>query len=318
MAAPLIAALALVALPVAAQTWPAKPVRIIVPFGTGGPADIFARILGQHLQGALGQPFVVEARPGAGSIIGTEIAAKSAPDGYTLLMMSNTHTVNESLVPKKPFVLMKDFVPVAPVNFSDLLLVVHPSVPARSVKELVALAKKAKGGMNYASSGTGTPYHMAGELFKTLAGVDIVHVPHKTSGEARTSVMSGQTEMMLDAITTMAPVARAGRVRALGSSGRERSSVMPDVPTIAEAGVQGYETTIWLGLMAPAGTPQPVLERLNAEITKVVNRPDVRENWAKQGATPLTMTIPQFEKYLNADIAKWAKVVKLSGARTDQ
>ena len=318
MAAPLIAALALVAPPVAAQTWPAKPVRIIVPFGTGGPADIFARILGQHLQGALGQPFVVEARPGAGSIIGTEIAAKSAPDGYTLLMMSNTHTVNESLVPKKPFVLMKDFVPVAPVNFSDLLLVVHPSVPARSVKELVALAKKAKGGMNYASSGTGTPYHMAGELFKTLAGVDIVHVPHKSSGDARTSVMSGQTEMMLDAITTMAPVARAGRVRALGSSGRERSSVMPDVPTIAEAGVQGYETTIWLGLMAPAGTPQPVLERLNAEITKVVNRPDVRENWAKQGATPLTMTIPQFEKYLNADIAKWAKVVKLSGARTDQ
>ena len=318
MAAPLIAALALVAPPVAAQTWPAKPVRIIVPFGTGGPADIFARILGQHLQGALGQPFVVEARPGAGSIIGTEIAAKSAPDGYTLLMMSNTHTVNESLIPKKPFVLMKDFVPVAPVNFSDLLLVVHPSVPARSVKELVALAKKAKGGMNYASSGTGTPYHMAGELFKTLAGVDIVHVPHKSSGDARTSVMSGQTEMMLDAITTMAPVARAGRVRALGSSGRERSSVMPDVPTIAEAGVQGYETTIWLGLMAPAGTPQPVLERLNAEITKVVNRPDVRESWAKQGATPLTMTIPQFEKYLNADIAKWAKVVKLSGARTDQ
>jgi tripartite-type tricarboxylate transporter receptor subunit TctC len=318
MVAPLIAALALVAPSVAAQTWPAKPVRIIVPFGTGGPADIFARFLGQHLQGALGQPFVVEARPGAGSIIGTEVAAKSAPDGYTLLMMSNTHTVNESLVPKKPFVLMKDFVPVAPVNFSDLLLVVHPSVPARSVKELVALAKKAKGGMNYASSGTGTPYHMAGELFKTLAGVDIVHVPHKSSGEARTSVMSGQTEMMLDAITTMAPVARAGRVRALGSSGRERSSVMPDVPTIAEAGVQGYETTIWLGLMAPAGTPQPVLERLNAEITKVVNRPDVRENWAKQGATPLTMTIPQFEKYLNADIAKWAKVVKLSGARTDQ
>jgi tripartite-type tricarboxylate transporter receptor subunit TctC len=300
----------------AAQTYPAKPIRVIVPFGAGGPADIYARFLGQHIQGLLGQPFVVENRPGAGSIIGTDVVAKSAADGYTLLVMSNTHTVNESLIPKKPFALMKDFVPVAPINYSDILLVVHPSVPAKSVKELIQVAKSNK--ISYASSGNGTPYHMAGELFKALAGVDILHVPHKGSGEARTSVMSGQTEMMLDAITTMGPIAKSGRVRALGTSGRTRSSVMPDVPTIAEAGVKGYETTIWLGIMAPTGTPRAITDRLNAEITKVVNRADVKKAWGEQGAVPMTMSIAEFETYLNADIAKWAKVVKISGARADQ
>src|SRR5262245_56225024 len=217
-----------------AQTYPAKPIRAIVPFGAGGPADIYARFLGQHMQGALGQPFVIENRPGAGSIIGTDLVAKSPADGYTLLVMSNTHTVNESLIPKKPFALMKDFVAVVPINSSDLLLVSHPSLPVRSVKELVALAKAKPRGLNYASSGNGTPYHMAGELFKALAGVDIVHIPHKGSGEARTSVMSGQTEIMLDAITTMLPIARGGRVRALGTSGRARSSVAPELPTLAE------------------------------------------------------------------------------------
>jgi len=301
-----------------AQTYPAKPIRAVVPFGAGGPADIYARYLGQQMQGVLGQPFVVENRPGAGSIIGTDIVAKSPADGYTLLVMSNTHTVNESLIAKKPFALMKDFVPVAPINYSDLLLVVHPSLPVKSVKELVALAKAKPRGLNYASSGSGTPYHMAGELFKALAGVDIVHIPHKGSGEARTSTMSGQTELMLDAITTMAPIARAGKVRALGTSGLKRSTVMPEVPTIAEAGVKGYETTIWLGIMAPAGTPKPVIDRLNAEITKVVNRADVRKIWGEQGAQPLTMSVAEFERYLHADIAKWAKVVKISGARADQ
>jgi tripartite-type tricarboxylate transporter receptor subunit TctC len=301
-----------------AQAYPVKPIRVVVPFGAGGPADIYARFLGQHVQASLGQPFVVENRPGAGSIIGTDVVAKSAPDGYTLLLMSNTHTVNESLVPKKPFTLMKDFVGVAPINSSDLLLVVHPSLPVKSVKELVALAGKNKGGLNYSSSGTGTPYHMAGELFKALAGVDILHVPHKSSGDARTSVMSGQTEMMLDAITTMAPIAKAGRVRALATSGVKRSTVTPELPTIAEGGVKGYETTIWLGIMAPAGTPQPVLERLNAEITRITSRPEVRKAWSEQGAQPMTLSVAEFDKHLNADIAKWAKVVKIAGARTDR
>ena len=302
----------------AAQTYPVKPIRAVVPFGAGGPADIYARYLGQQLQGVLGQPFVIENRPGAGSIIGTDIVAKSPADGYTMLVMSNTHTVNESLIPKKPFVLMKDFVPVAPINSSDLLLVVHPSLPVKSVKELVALAKAKPRGLNYASSGNGTPYHMAGELFKALAGVDIVHIPHKGSGEARTSTMSGQTELMLDAITTMAPIARVGKVRALGTTGLKRSTVMPDVPTISEAGVKGYETTIWLGIMAPTGTPKPVIDRLNAEITKVTSRTDVKKLWGEQGAVSMAMSVAEFDKYLIADIAKWAKVVKIAGARADQ
>jgi tripartite-type tricarboxylate transporter receptor subunit TctC len=301
-----------------AQTYPAKPVRIIVPFAAGGPADIFARFEAQRLQDALGGSFVVDNRPGAGSIIGTELAQKSPADGYTLLMMSNTHTVNESLVPKKPFTLMKDFVAVAPVNYSDLLMVVHPTVPAKTVKEFIALAKARPRGMNYASSGTGTPYHMAGELFKAMAGVDIVHVPHKGSAEARTSVVSGQVEMMADAITTMAPIAKSGRVRALATTGKKRSEVMPGVPTVDEAGVKGYEAVIWLGLMAPAGTPKPVIDRLNAEMTKIAARPDVRKTWQEQGAVPMTMSVTEFERFLNDDIAKWAKIVKLSGARVDQ
>ena len=302
---------------VPAQQYPSKPVRVIVPFGAGGPADIYARYLAQRLQEPMAQSFVVDDRPGAGSIIGTDVVAKSPPDGYTLLLMSNTHTVNESLVPKKPFALMKDFVPIAPINYSDLVLVVHPSVPAKSIKELIALAKAKPNGLNYASSGTGTPYHMAGELFKSMAGVQIVHIPHKGSGEARTSVMSGQVEIMLDAITTMAPMARAGRVRALGTTGAKRSTVLPDVPTIAEAGVKDYEATIWLGIMAPAGTPKPIVDRLNAEIGKIVARPDVKKAWNEQGAEPMAMTPAEFEKYLNADIAKWANVVKVAGVKPD-
>lgn len=300
-----------------AQNYPSKPIRIIVPFGAGGPADLYARYLAQHMQQSLGQSFVVENRPGAGSIIGTDVVAKSAPDGYTLLLMSNTHTINESLIPKKPFTLMKDFVPVAPINYSDLVLVVHPSVPAKTVGELIRLARAKARGLNYASSGNGTPYHMAGELFKSMAKVDIVHIPHKGSGEARTSVISGQVEMMFDAITTMAPNVRTGRVRALGTTGLKRSKVLPEVPTVSEAGVKGYEAPIWLGMMAPAGTPRAITDRLNAEITKITSRPETAAAWDKQGALALTMSVSEFEKYLNADIAKWAQVIKVSGVKPD-
>ncbi len=300
-----------------AQPYPNKAVRIIVPFGAGGPADIYARFLGQRLQEPLGQSFVVDDRPGAGSIIGTDLVAKSPADGYTLLLMSNTHTINESLVTKKPFALMKDFVPVAPINYSDLVLVVHPSVPVKSVKELLALAKARPHGLNYASSGTGTPYHMAGELFKSMARVDIVHVPHKSSGDARTSVMSGQVEMMTDAITTMATIAKSGRVRALATTGKKRSAILPDVPTVSEAGVPGYEAPIWLGMMAPRGTPKPVIDRLNAEIVKITARADVKKAWGEQGAEPMAMTPGEFEKYLNDDIAKWAKVIRSAGIKVD-
>ncbi len=301
----------------AAQNYPTKPIRIIVPFGAGGPADLYARYLSQQMQQPLGQSFVVENRPGAGSIIGTDVVAKSAPDGYTLLLMSNTHTINETLIPKKPFALMKDFVPVAPINYSDLVLVVHPSVPAKTVGELVKLAKAKAKGLNYASSGNGTPYHLAGELFKSMAKVDIVHIPHKGSGEARTSVISGQVEMMFDAVTTMTSNVRAGRVRALGTTGLKRSKVLPEVPTVSEAGVKGYESPIWLGVMAPAGTARAITDKLNAEITKVTSRPETAAAWDKQGALALIMSVSEFEKYLNVDIAKWAQVIKVSGAKPD-
>jgi tripartite-type tricarboxylate transporter receptor subunit TctC len=313
----LVVLVALAALPVWAQTYPARPVHVIVPYGVGGPADIYGRFLAAKLQEALGQPFVVEDRPGGGSIVGTEAVAKSAPDGYTLLVMSNTHTVNETLIPKKPFELMRDFVPITGINSSDLVMVIHPSVPAHNLEEFIALAKSKPGQLNYASSGPGTPYHMAGELFKAMAGVDIVHVPHKGSDQARTAVLGGQVQMMFDAITTMAAQVRAGKVKALGTTGRTRSSVMPEVPTIAEAGVPGYEATIWLGLMAPQGTPRPVLEKLNAAVNKIINSPEVKETWAKQGALPMGMSIDQFDKFLREDVVKWAKVVKLSGAKQD-
>ncbi len=305
------------AAPALSQPYPSRTVRIVVPFAVGGPADIYARFIGAKLQDALGQPFVIEDRPGGGSIVGTEAVAKSAPDGYTLLMMSNTHTVNETLIPKKPFELMRDLAPISGVNYSDLLMVIHPSVPASNLKEFIALARSQPGKLNYASSGPGTPYHMAGELFKAMAGVDIVHIPHKGSDQARTAILGGQVQMMFDAITTMAAHARAGKVKALASSGKTRSPVTPDVPTVAQAGVPGYEAAIWLGLMAPAGTPRAVLEKLNLEVNRIVDAPEVRETWAKQGAQPMGMSIDQFDKFLREDVTKWAKVVKLSGAKVD-
>ena len=310
--------LALAAAGASAQDYPGKPVKIIVPFAAGGPADIYARFLGQKLQETLGQPFVVDDRPGAGSIIGTEAVAKSPADGYTLLMMSNTHTVNESLVPNKPFALLSDFVPVAPVNYSDLVLVLHPSVPVKDLAELIALAKAKPGELTYASSGTGTPYHMAGELFKAMAGVNILHVPYKGSSQARTDVLGGQVMMMFDAVPTMAEHIKTGRVKALGTSGKTRSSVLPNVPTIAEAGVPGYEAVIWLGIMAPKGTPSAVVAKLNAEINRILAKPEVREEWAKQGAFPMIMKTDEFGRFLNEDIAKWERIVKISGAKPDR
>ena len=301
-----------------AQDYPARPVKIIVPFAAGGPADVYARFIAQRLQDAMGQPFVVEDRPGAGSVTGTDAVAKSAPDGYTLLLMSNAQTVNESLIPNKPYALLRDFAPVAPINYSDLVLVVHPSVAANSLADLIRLAKASPGKLNYASSGPGTPYHMAGELFKAMAGVDIVHVPYKGSSGARTDVLGGQVEMMFDAVTTMSEYAKAGKVRPLATTGRTRSTVLPNVPTMNEAGVAGYEAVIWLGVMAPKATPPVIVNRLNAEIRKIVSRPDVRDEWAKQGAVGMLMSPEEFSRYVADDIVKWERIVKISGAKPDQ
>ena len=292
-----------------AQEYPAHPVRIIVPFGAGGPADVTARLIGNSLQASFNQPFVVENHAGAGSVIGTLEVAKSQPDGYTLLMMSNAQTANESLVPQRKYELMRDLVPIAPINSSDLVIVVNPQVPAKTLQEFIALAKSQPGKLNFASSGQGTPYHMAGELFKSMAGIDVVHVPYRNSGDARSGVIGGQVQMMIDAVTTMAPNVSAGQVRALATSGKTRSGVLPDVPTVNEAGVPGYEATIWLGLMAPAGTPRPIIDKLNAAVSAVAKRPDVVKLWAEQGALPMSMTPEEFDKYLRGDIVKWANVV---------
>jgi tripartite-type tricarboxylate transporter receptor subunit TctC len=293
-----------------AKDYPVRPVRIIVPFGPGGPADVAARLLSNALQDGLGQPFVVENRTGAGGVIGTQEVVKSSGDGYTLLMMSNTQTANESLVPNRKYDLMRDLVPIAPINYSDLVIVVHPSVTAKTLQEFVALAKSQPGKLNYASSGQGTPYHMAGELFKSMAGIDVVHVPYRNSGDARTGVIGGQVQMMIDAVTAMAPNVAAGQVRALATTGKARSGVLPDVPTVTEAGVPGYEATIWLGLMAPSGTPKPVVEKLNAAVSAFVKRPDIVKLWAQQGAEPMSMSPEEFDKFLRGDIVKWAEVVK--------
>jgi tripartite-type tricarboxylate transporter receptor subunit TctC len=303
------------ALPALAQNhadkgWPDKPVRIVVPFGPGGPADVYARILGQALTEQLGQQFIIDNKPGAGALIGTEVVAKSAPDGYTLLMMSNTHTTNETLFTHKPYQLMRDLVPVSPVNSSDLVMVVHPSVPAKTLQEFIALAKAQPGKLSYASSGPGTPYHMAGELFKTVAGVDVIHVPYRNSGEARNGVIGGQVQMMIDSVTTMAPNVLQGQVRALATTGKTRSAALPDVPTVDEVGISGYDATIWLGLMAPRGTPQPIVDKLNAAVNDAIKRPEVVKLWADQGAVPMSMTPEAFDKFLRGDIVKWAEVVK--------
>jgi tripartite-type tricarboxylate transporter receptor subunit TctC len=305
-----LAAAAAIAWPAAAQDYPARNVRIIVPFGAGGPADVYARFLGQHLSEALKRSFVIENRPGAGAVIGTDEAAKAPSDGYTLLMMSNTHTTNETLIPQKPYQLMRDFVPVAPVNYSDLLLVVHPSVPANTLSEFIAYARSRPGALNYASSGPGTPYHMAGELFKAMSGTDIVHVPHRGSGEARNSVIGGHVQMMIDAITTMAPNAEAGQVRALAVTGQKRSEVLPNVPTVAEAGVPGYEAGQWWGVLAPAKVPAPIVAKLNSEINTILSADDMRARLANEGAEPLLMTPDAFTKFVRSEIEKFRKVVK--------
>ena len=304
--------------PAAAQAaYPSRPVKIIVPFATGGPADVYARFIAQRLSDAMGQSFVVDNKPGGGSVIGTDLAAKSPADGYTLLMMSNTHTVNETLIPNKPFALMKDFVGVAPINYSDLVLVAHPSKGINTLGDLLKRAQAEPGKLNYASSGPGTPYHMAGELLKSMARINVVHVPYKGSSGARTDIIGGQVDLMFDAVTTMTEQIKAGKVKALATSGRARSDVMPDVPTLTEAGVPGYEATIWLGIMAPRGTPQPVVDRLNEAISKIVGTPEIKQQWSRQGAVPMVMNPAAFARYLNEDIGKWAGVIKSANIKLD-
>jgi tripartite-type tricarboxylate transporter receptor subunit TctC len=308
-------ALSFATYPAAADEYPSRTVKIIVPFGAGGPADVFTRAIAAELQKSMKQTFVMENRPGAGTTIGTEAVAKAQPDGYTLLILSGTQTVNETLYGKKQYQLMRDLVPIAPLVDTDLVMVVHPSVPAKNLAELLALARAKPGTLNYGSSGPGSNYHMAGELLRNITGVDIVHVPYKGSTGARNDILSGQIQILFDSVPTMTATIQNGLVRALGTSGKTRSAQLPGVPTLDEAGAKDFQHTLWVGVMAPAGTPQPIIDVLHREITKAVNQPSLKETLAKQGAVPLTMGQAEFKAFVQAQVDKWAKVIKANGIK---
>ena len=302
-------AAAIAASPVRADDYPTRPVKIIAPFGAGGPTDVYTRDIAEELQKSLRQAFVIENRPGAGTTLGTDLVAHATPDGYTLLMVSSTQTVNETLYANKPYRLLGDLVAIAPLMANDLVLVIHPSVPAKNLQELLALARAKPGTLNFGSSGPGSNYHMAAELLKSLTGIDIVHVPYKGSTGMRNDILGGQIQMLFDSIPTMAPMVQSGMVRALGTSGATRSPILPDVPTIAEAGVPGFQFSQWVGFMAPKATPQPIVDKLNGAITTILKRPDIKAAWEAQGATPMVMTQAEFTTFMTVEVAKWAKVI---------
>jgi len=302
-------AAAIAASPVRADDYPTRPVKIIAPFGAGGPTDVYTRDIAEELQKSLRQAFVIENRPGAGTTLGTDLVAHATPDGYTLLMVSSTQTVNETLYANKPYRLLGDLVAIAPLMANDLVLVIHLSVPAKNLQELLALARAKPGTLNFGSSGPGSNYHMAAELLKSLTGIDIVHVPYKGSTGMRTDILGGQIQMLFDSIPTMAPMVQSGMVRALGTSGATRSPILPDVPTIAEAGVPGFQFSQWVGFMAPKATPQPIVDKLNGAITTILKRPDIKAAWEAQGAIPMVMTQAEFTTFMTAEVAKWAKVI---------
>jgi len=312
------ALLALVATAASAQTYPTKPIRLVVPFPPGGATDILARDVAQKLTEAWGQQVIVDNRPGAGGNIGSELVAKSAPDGYTLEMGTvGTHAINASLYAKMPYDHVKDFVPVILVAGVPNVLVVNPAVPANSVAELIAYAKANPGKLNFASSGNGTSIHLSGELFKFMAGVQMTHVPYKGSAPALQDLIGGQVQLMFDNLPPSLPQIKAGKLRALAVTSLARAPALPDVPTMAEAGLPGYEASSWFGVLAPAGTPPAIVTKLNAEIAKWLATPEAKEKLSKQGANAAGGTPEDFAKHIAAETAKWAKVVKDSGAKID-
>ena len=301
-----------------AQVYPNHAIRLVVPFPAGGTTDILARAAAQKLTESLGQPVVVDNRPGAGGNIGADVVAKSAPDGYTLLMGTvGTHAINPSLYTKMPYDHVKDFVPVVLVAGVPNVLVVNPSVPVNSVADLIKLAKSKPGAINFASSGSGTSIHLSGELFKTMAGVDMTHVPYKGSAPALTDLIGGQVQVMFDNLPSALPQIKGGKLRAIAVTSLKRAPVLPDVPTIAESGLPGFEASSWFGVLAPAGTPAPVVARLNAEVNKWLQSPEAREQLLAQGAVAAGGTPEQFAAHIRAETEKWAKVVKASGAKVD-
>lgn len=301
-----------------AQSYPNKPVRMVVPFPPGGTTDILARAVGQKLSESWGQLVVIDNRPGAGGNIGTDIVAKSAPDGYTLLMGTvGTHSINASLYAKLPFDPINDFVPVTLVASVPNVLVVNSTVDSKSVKDLIALAKSKPGQLTFASSGNGTSIHLAGELFKSMTGTAMLHIPYKGSAPAITDLLGGQTNMMFDNLPSAMPHIKSGKLRALAVTSASRSPALPDTPTIAETGISGYEASSWFGVLAPAGTPKEVVARIHADIVKALSAPEIKERLSGQGAEPVGNTPEQFAQHIKTETVKWAKVVKDSGAKVD-
>jgi tripartite-type tricarboxylate transporter receptor subunit TctC len=300
-----------------AQTYPVKPVRVVVASSAGGGTDIVARIIAPELSKRLGQQVVIDNRPGAGNMIGIEIAAKSPPDGYTLLMGVSTLAINSALYKKVPYDPVKDFAPITQVISSASLIVVHPSVPVKTVKELLAFARARPGQMNYASAGTGTYPHMTMELFLSMGKLKMVHIPYKGTGPAMIDMLAGHTSVMAATILTGMPQIRAGRLRPLGISSAARSAVVPEIPTIAEAGLPGFESVQWYGLLAPAQTPKEIVTRLHAEMTRILQQPDIKERFAGDGADPVGNTPEQFARYIQTELVKWAKVAREAGIKPE-
>ncbi len=314
----LAALLALVALGASAQAYPTRSIRLVVPFPAGGTTDILARAAAQKLTESMGQSVVVDNRPGAAGNIGADIVAKSAPDGYTLLMGTvGTHAINASLYSKMPYDHVKDFTPIVLVAGVPNVLVVNPAVPVNSVGDLINLAKAKPGSINFASSGSGTSIHLSGELFKTMAGVDMTHVPYKGSSPALTDLMGGQVQVMFDNLPSSLPQIKAGKLRAVAVTSVKRAPALPDVPTIAESGLPGFEASSWFGILGPAGTPANVVSRINAEVNKWLQSPEAREHLLAQGAESAGGTPERFAAHIRAETDKWAKVVKASGAKVD-
>src|SRR3989442_5891636 len=301
-----------------AQAWPTKPIKWVVPFAPGGTTDILARTIGDKLAIALGQPVIIENKPGAGGGVGADYTAKALADGYTIMGGTiSTHAINASLYKSLPYDPVKDFAPITLVARVPNMLVVNPEVPAKNVAELIALMRANPAKYTFASSGNGTSQHLSGELFKTMAGVEMQHIPYKGSPPALQDVVGGQVTMTFDNITTAWPLAKGGKLRALAGTTAKRSSVAPEVPTLAESGLAGYEVGSWQGVFAPAGTPPEIVKRLNAEIVKIIRMPDVNEKLTALGAEPVGNTPEEFGALVRAEVGKWADVVKISGAKVD-
>ena len=300
-----------------AQSYPSRPIKIVVPYPPGGFNDTLGRTLAAKFTEDWGQPAVVENKPGANTLIGSDFVAKSPPDGYTLLVVAFPFAVTPSLIKSMPYDTIKDFAPVALAAQSPNLLVVNPTLPVKSVGELIALARAKPNSLSYASTGNGSSNHISMELFKSLAGVQIVHIPYKGSAPAVTDLLGGQVHLMFDNVPNVLPHVKAGKLVALGQTGTKRSALIADIPTVAEAGVPGYEVTVWFGLVAPAGTPREVVQKLNAEVLRILAMPDVRERFLAQGVEPAGGTPEQFSEHIRTQMAKWAKVVADAGVKAE-